>query len=262
MTLTDGTAAHTVASTGNSQVIDVTGWNLGSLQLTSVGAGSATLEFDAVNTNANGQSEDSSTYLSVVNGTALLGGTAGNDTLAATTGAATFISGGAGDDTIAGGAGNDRLLGGTGNDTISGGGGNDLIAAGTGNDTLAGGAGNDVFRWEFGDHGTPGTPYVDTITDFSSTAGNLDVLDLRDVLGGANHNGTDPGNIASFLRFDHAGADTIIHVSTTGGFSNGYSAAVEDETIVLKNVDLTLAGTHSDSQIITQLLTNGQLHLG
>ena len=260
MTLSDGT--HTITSTGNSQVIDVTGWNLGSMQLTNVGTGSATLEFDAVNTTANGQSEDTSTYLSVVNGTSLLGGTTANDTLTATTNSATFISGGAGDDAITGSGGNDRLLGGTGNDTIVGGGGNDLIVGGTGSDMLTGGAGNDVFRWEFGDHGAAGTPSVDTITDFSSTPGNMDVLDLRDVLGGANHNGTAAGNIASFLHFDHSGADTIIHVSTTGGFSGGYSAAVEDETIVLKNVDLTAAGTQNDSQIIHQLLTNGQLHLG
>jgi large repetitive protein len=260
MTLTDGT--HTITSTGNSQVLDVTGWNLGALQLGNVGTGSATLEFDAIDTNANGQSEDTSTYLSVVNGTSLLGGTSANDTLTAATASATFISGGAGDDTIAGNAGNDRLLGGAGNDTISGGAGNDLIVGGTGNDTLTGGAGNDVFRWELGDHGTAGTPSVGTITDFSSAAGNKDVLDLRDLLGGASHNGTAAGNIASFLHFDHSGADTIIHVSSAGGFSNGYSATVEDETIVLKGVDLTLAGTQNDAQIIHQLLGNGQLHLG
>src|SRR4051812_12606828 len=156
MTLSDGT--HTITSASNSQVIDVTGWNLGSLQLTNVGTGSATLEFDAINTNAStGQSEDTSTYLSVVNGTSLLGGTAGNDTLTASTGNAPFISGGAGNDTITGGAGNDRLLAGVGNDTISGGAGNDLIVGGTGTDTLTGGAGNDVFRWVLGDHGTAGT---------------------------------------------------------------------------------------------------------
>jgi Ca2+-binding RTX toxin-like protein len=260
MTLTDGT--HTITSTSNAEVIDVTGWNLNSMQLTNVGTGSATLEFDAINTNANGQTEDTSTYLSVVNGSTLISGTTGNQTLTATTSGATFITAGSGNDTITGGAGNDRLIGGAGNDVISGGAGNDLIEGGAGNNTLTGGAGNDVFRWEFADHGTAGTPYVDTITDFSSVAGNTDVLDLRDLLSGANHNGTDPGNIASFLHFDLSGSDTIIHVSTTGGFAGGYSAASENETIVLKGVDLTSAGTQNDSQIIHQLLTSGQLHLG
>jgi len=261
MTISDG-AGHSVTATSNSQVIDVTGWTLGGLQLTNVGTGSANLEFDAINVNGS-QTEDTSSYLSVVNGTSLLGGTSGNDTLgSASATQAMFVSGGAGDDALAGGAGNDRLLGGTGNDTISGNAGNDLIVGGQGNDTMTGGAGNDVFRWEFGDQGTAGTPSVDTINDFSSSANNKDVLDMRDLLGGANHAGNAPGNIASFLHFDHSGADTIIHVSTTGGFAGGYSSAVENETIVLKGVDLTANGTQTDAQIITQLLTNGQLHLG
>jgi Ca2+-binding RTX toxin-like protein len=262
MTITDGTAAHTVTSTGNTQSIDLTGWNLNSLQLTNVGTGSATLEFDATNT-VNGQSHDSSTWLSVVNGTALLGGTTGNDTLNASAQTqAMFISGGAGNDTMTGGSGNDRLLGGAGNDSISGGAGNDLIVGGAGNDTLTGGAGNDVFRWELADHGTTGTPNVDTVTDFSSAANNKDVLDLRDLLPAANHDGTQVGNIANYLHFDLSGGDTVIHISTSGGFSSGYTAAAEDETIVLKGVDLTSSGTQNDLQIIHQLLTNGQLHLG
>ena len=259
MVLTDGT--HTVTSTGNTQAIDITGWNTSALSLTNVGTGSATLEFDATDT-VNGVSHDQSTWLSVVNGSTLLGGTAGNDTLAASTSGATFISGNAGNDGITGGAGNDRLLGGTGDDTLSGGAGNDLIVGGTGTNTLTGGTGNDVFRWEFGDHGTAGSPTVDTITDFSSAAGNKDVLDLRDLLGGASHDGTQAGNVASFIHFDHAGSDTVIHISTTGGFASGYTAGQEDETIVLKNVDLTVAGTQNDQQIIHQLLVNGQLHLG
>jgi hypothetical protein len=89
----------------------------------------------------------------------------------------------------------------------------------------------------------------------------MDVLDMRDLLGGASHTGSNPGNIADFLHFDHSGSDTIIHVSTTGGFASGYSSAVENETIILKNVDLTVNGTQTDAQIITQLLTSGQLHL-
>ncbi len=54
----------------------------------------------------------------------------------------------------------------------------------------------------------------------------------------------------------------MIHISTAGGFASGYSTGAEDETIILKGVDLTSAGTQNDSQIIHQLLTNGQLHLG
>jgi hypothetical protein len=103
---------------------------------------------------------------------------------------------------------------------------------------------------------------VGTITDFSSAAGNKDVLDLRDLLPGANHDGTQPGNIANYLHFDLSGSDTVIHVSSSGGFSNGYVASAEDETIILKGVDLTAAGTQNDLQIIHTLLNNGQVHLG
>jgi hypothetical protein len=103
---------------------------------------------------------------------------------------------------------------------------------------------------------------VDTITDFSSVAGNKDVLDLRDLLSGANHDGTQPGNIANYLHFDLSGGDTVIHISSTGGFANGYVASAEDETIILKGVDLTSAGTQNDLQIIHQLLSNGQVHTG
>jgi len=263
MTITDGTSAHTITSTGNTQSIDLTGWNVGTLQLTGAGTASANLQFDAVDTTASGQSHDATTWISVANGTSLMGGTANADTLnASSQSQAMFISGQAGNDTITGGSGNDRLLGGAGNDTINGGAGNDLIVGGTGTDTLTGGAGNDVFRWEFGDHGTAGTPNVDTITDFSSVAGNKDVLDLRDLLSGANHDGTQPGNIANYLHFDLSGSDTVIHISSTGGFANGYVASAEDETIILKGVDLTSAGTQNDLQIIHQLLSNGQVHTG
>jgi Ca2+-binding RTX toxin-like protein len=260
MVISDGT--HTATSTGNSQAIDLTGWTLSKLQVSGLTAGaSATLEFDAVNT-VNGQSHDQTSYLSLVSGSTLLGGTSSSDTLSASSSNATFISGGAGADVITGGAGNDRLLGGTGNDTISGGAGNDVIVGGQGNDNLTGGAGNDVFRWELNDGGTKGSPTVDTITDFSSTAGNTDVLDLRDLLQGANHDGSTPGNLANFLHFDKVGSDTYIHISTTGGFSSGYTSSQEDETIVLKNLDLTVSGTHTDQQIIHDLLKSGQIHGG
>ena len=261
MQITDGT--HTATSSNSTSPIDITGWAVNSLQLTNVGAGaSATLQFDAHNT-VNGQTHDATTYLNLVSGTTLLGGTSGNDILAATGSGASLLSGGTGDDSLTGGTGNDRLIGGAGNDHLVGGAGNDVLIGGTGNDLLTGGQGNDVFRWEFGDSGVKGTPTVDTITDFSSTPGNQDVLDLRDLLQGANHDGVNPGNLANFLHFDHVGSDTVIHVSSAGAFGAGYSAANEDQTIVLQGVDLTAGGTLSnDHQILTDLLRKGELHTG
>nr|MBP7485034.1 type I secretion C-terminal target domain-containing protein [Aquabacterium sp.] len=58
------------------------------------------------------------------------------------------------------------------------------------------------------------------------------------------------------------GGDTLIHLSSSGGFSSGYTASNEDQTIVLRSVDLTVGGTLStDQQIIKDLLTKGQLNV-
>ncbi|HET8693514.1 MAG TPA: type I secretion C-terminal target domain-containing protein, partial [Aquabacterium sp.] len=98
--------------------------------------------------------------------------------------------------------------------------------------------------------------------DFSSSAGNKDVLDLRDLLQGDNHVGTNTGNLSNYMHFEYNGHDTVIHLSTNGGFNSGYSAGSEDQTIVLRSVDLTLGGTlHTDQQIIKDLLNKGQLNV-
>jgi Ca2+-binding RTX toxin-like protein len=67
------------------------------------------------------------------------------------------------DNTIVGGAAADKLNGGAGNDVIIG---------GAGDDTMTGGAGNDTFKYLSGDFG------ADIITDFSSSAGNSDLIDI------------------------------------------------------------------------------------
>ncbi|MDQ5897155.1 MAG: hypothetical protein QG612_1241, partial [Pseudomonadota bacterium] len=71
-------------------------------------------------------------------------------------------------------------------------------------------------------------------------------------------------NLENYLEFSVSGTTTTIHVSSTGGFTNGtYSAAAEDQTIVLQGVDLTsalgLTSGATDAQIITTLLTQGKL---
>ena len=159
----------------------------------------------------------------------------------------------------------DYITGLAGNDTLSGLGGHDTMVGGTGSDWLTGGAGNDVFAWSLNDQGTKGTPAVDTITDFDTrlpSAGG-DIIDLRDLLAGET-----AGTLENYLEFSFAGsgsaATTTIHVSSTGAFAGGtYSAAAEDQTIVLSGVDLRtslgLASTATDTQIISTLLTQGKL---
>lgn len=182
-------------------------------------------------------------------------GTSGADILAGSTGA-DYMIGGDGDDKLTGLAGNDTLIAGWGNDTLTG---------GQGNDVLTGGVGSDVFAWTLSDQGPRGTPAVDTITDFNTSLPSAggDIIDLRDLLAGETS-----GTLENYLEFTFAGsgsaATTTIHVSSTGAFSGGtYSAAAEDQTIVLSGVDLRtslgLANTATDTQIISTLLTQGKL---
>ena len=84
------------------------------------------------------------------NGSDILTGTAGNDS----------IDGGNGSDILIGNAGNDTLIGGIGTDFLVGGAGEDLLDGGNGEDTLRGGLGEDIFVFAAGEG-------IDTITDFS-----------------------------------------------------------------------------------------------
>ena len=94
------------------------------------------------------------------------------------------------------------------------------------------------------------------MTDFDSVAFS-DKLDLRDLLQGEIAN---PAlqNLEGYLHFEKSGANTVVHVSSTGGFSTGYSSSAEDQTIVLQNVDLVGSLT-TDQAIIQNLLNQGKL---
>ena len=178
--------------------------------------------------------------------TSVLDGTGGND----------LIKGGAGNDRLGGTSGtggSDVLDGGLGNDTLNGGSGNDVLIGGAGSDTLNGGTGADTFVWMLADRGTPGAGPTDTVVGFNENVG--DKLDLRDLLVGELHSGTNVGNLANYLHFETSGADTIVRISSTGGFSGGYSSALVDQHITLQGVALS----GSDQQIIQQLLTNNKL---
>ncbi|HEY6511973.1 MAG TPA: tandem-95 repeat protein [Burkholderiaceae bacterium] len=178
-------------------------------------------------------------------------GLVGNDTLTGNSGD-DMIFGGAGNDTISGGNGNDYLDGGLGNDTLSGGDGTDVLVGGRGNDALTGGAGNDVFRWRLGDQGTTATPATDTVADFNAGTGT-DKLDLRDLLVGDNSS-----NLSNYLHFTTSGGNTTVSISSSGGFSSGFSSGAVDQTITLNGVNLVGSFT-SDQQVIQDLLQRGKL---
>ena len=188
----------------------------------------------------------------------ITGGT-GNDTLAGGTGSDT-LRGQEGDDSLDGGAGNDRLEGGSGNDILVGGDGDDVLIGGSGTDTLTGGLGADVFKWELADRGVKGNPATDTVTDFdvAPAASGGDALDLRDLLANESHTAGSTGNLSSFLHFEQSGSDTVVHISTTGGFSGGFVSNQEDHSILLQGVDL-IGSFSTDQQIIQDLLNKGKL---
>ena len=165
-------------------------------------------------------------------------GTDGSDVLIA----------GDGGHTPNGGAGADRLEGGNGADTLIGGLGDDILIGGLGDDTLTGGDGNDTFIWKSGDTGH------DVITDFGQTAGDMDTLNLSELL---DFSGTaDSANLlGSYIDMSFAGGDTLVEVSSTGDL--GSSAA--DQTITLVGVDLSVGGSLSTADIIDNMLGNGTL---
>ena len=173
------------------------------------------------------------------------------------------IYGGTGDDVLVGGAGNDELhgqdgmdnlRGGAGDDRLDGGLGNDILVGGAGDDILVGDGGSDTFVWESGDQGSVLAPASDLVEDFTAGVGG-DALDLRDLLSGEDAS----SNLSTYLSFEQSGSDTVLHISSDGGFSGGYIAAAENQTIVLEGIDLTAGGTMSDQQIIDALLATNNL---
>jgi Ca2+-binding RTX toxin-like protein len=188
----------------------------------------------------------------------LTGGT-GNDTITGSAGSDT-LRGQDDDDALDGGIGNDRLEGGAGNDVLVGGDGDDVLIGGPGTDMLTGGFGADVFKWELADRGVKGNPATDTVTDFdvAPVASGGDALDLRDLLANESHTAGSTGNLSSFLHFEQSGSDTVVHISTTGGFSGGFVSNQEDHSILLQGVDL-IGSFSTDQQIIQDLLNKGKL---
>ena len=83
------------------------------------------------------------------------------------------------------------------------------------------------------------------------------------LLGGETHLGLDTGNLSNYLHFEVSNGNTVVHISTTGGFTDGtYDASRENQTLVLQNVDLLHDGTTTllnDNAVIQDLLKNNRL---
>jgi hypothetical protein len=103
--------------------------------------------------------------------------------------------------------------------------------------------------------GVAGTTYFDNV---KVTQDDGDKLDLRDLLVGENHAGTDPGNLAEFLHFETTEAGTVLHVSSNGGYAGGFNAGATDQQISLEGINLMGSYT-SDQQVLQDMLSKGKL---
>jgi hypothetical protein len=268
--ISDGTHSYTSTSTTHS--IDVSSWDIHNLFISGVAVDTNVTVASTSTETSNGSTDTAtaSLTLGVATSATYQYGDSSDNTLTGTS-ANDVLVGGAGNDTLTGGAGNDVLIGGTGNDTLKGGVGSDILWGGAGNDTLTGGAGSsselasDVLVWRLGDQGAAGTPAVDTITDFGTAAkaSGGDVLNLQDLLQGENS-----GTLQNYLHIEISGNNTIVHISSTGGFSadghtvgGSYNSSAETQEIVLANVNLSTlyGGTTSDASIINNMLSNQKL---
>ncbi|WP_192036903.1 retention module-containing protein [Halomonas sp. YLGW01] len=159
------------------------------------------------------------------------------------------------DSNFEGGPGDEILVGTTDNDVLMGGEGNDQLIGREGSDTLFGGLGADVFVWQLGDEGQPGDSAHDTVKDFSLAEG--DSLNLTELLVDET---TD--SIDDYLHAEPSatGDDTILHVSTTGGFGGDFSnnSGQEDQTITLEGVSMD---GQSSQAFINDLIQNGNLNI-
>jgi VCBS repeat-containing protein len=117
-------------------------------------------------------------------------------------------------------------------------------------EVLSGSVGADVFTWTLSDIGSTNTPAIDIVANFSVSAG--DRLNLQDLL-------QDRGaaDVSDYLHvvYNAARSETQVHVSSQGGYSNGYTANATDQIIQLSGV--TLSGD-SDA-MLAQLKASGAL---
>lgn len=177
-----------------------------------------------------------------------------------------IIHGGAGDDTIKTGSGNDELYGEGGNDNLYGGAGNDKLYGGDRNDKLYGEAGNDILDGGAGndylDGGTGNDTYLfgkgdgkDTINNYSSANGDVDILKLKDInydeatiIVDGNDLVVQVNNTNDSIRVQNyfsGGLYSLEKIQFADGKSMSYNSLVKQ----IKKMGMTYNGTDKDDTI-------------
>ncbi|MEJ8849671.1 calcium-binding protein [Variovorax rhizosphaerae] len=145
-----------------------------------------------------------------------LWGRAGNDVLAGDLGD-DVLSGEAGDDVLGGGDGDDRLVGDAGDDTLDGGAGDDALFGGSWGGTYSGygdTSGNDTYLFGRGDG-------RDTLSDFDTSAGNLDKLVFKAGVAVADVTATREGD-ALVLKLESSGDQVRVSSYFGNDATDGY----------------------------------------
>jgi Ca2+-binding RTX toxin-like protein len=159
-------------------------------------------------------------------------------------GLANVLVGNASTNKLSGGGGTDKLDGGAGDDILFGGEGTDTLIGGLGADALYGGAAKDIFV--FNTIGESPVGSSDRIWDFDA----LDVINLKSIDANASLAGNQAFAFigssafavqsAGQVRFELAGADTLIQVETNGdGLADleirlvGYTTAINSKDFIL-----------------------------
>jgi 2',3'-cyclic-nucleotide 2'-phosphodiesterase (5'-nucleotidase family) len=185
--------------------------------------------------------EDSVLQGMVLNGSGLIDGSGGDDSL----------TGGGRSDTIGGGVGNDTISAGAGNNVVDGGAGADSIVASLGLDTINGGAGDDTIRGGAGAdvvHGDGGTDVIDGEAgrDIITGGDGDDTLNgglQEDSIDGGAGNDLIEGGLASDTVLGGDGDDTILDAF---GFDSLMGGAGDDSILAGFGVDTVDGGTGDD----------------
>ena len=132
----------------------------------------------------------------------------------------------------------------------------------SGDDDMIGEPGTDIFQWHLNDGGPVGDPVQDVVKNFETggPGADGDVLDLSDLLVSE-----ESGDLTDYLHFKLTDSgDTVLEVSTTGGFAGGFDEDAVEQVIFINDVDLVTAFTDvndvvDQGALIQSLVNNGSL---